>query len=359
MAYLIEYINQGGSMKVIDFRSDTVTKPTQRMREAMYRAEVGDDVYQTDPTTNKLEEYMADLCGKEAALFVPSGTFGNQLSLYTHCNRGDEVILADDCHIVEHETGASAVIAGVQLRTIESIHGMMDLGKVEKTIRKEEDIHFPATRLICIESAFSDGGVMNLSYMQNLRSLADQYQLKIHLDGARVFNAATFLNVDIREVMKYVDTASICLSKGLCAPIGSIVVGDREFIEKARKKRKIMGGGMRQVGIIAAAGYIAAKEMRLRLVEDHENARYLAERLEIISGVEVKRDGLDINMVFFKVTDSKLLALMTPENFEKEGIIINPVENGYFRFVTHYYITREDIDKTINFIIKTKEKTKK
>lgn len=346
-------------MKAIDFRSDTVTKPTQRMREAMYRAEVGDDVYHTDPTANKLQDYMAELCGKEAAIFVPSGTFGNQLALFTHCNRGEEVILAEDCHIVEHETGASAIIAGVQLRTIESRHGMMDLEKVEKAIRKEEDIHYPRTALICIESAFSDGGVMNLKYMEDLRALADKYQLKIHLDGARVFNAATTLDVDIKEIMKYVDTANICLSKGLCAPIGSILVGPKDFVEPAFRKRKIMGGGMRQVGILAAAGYIAAKEMRLRLVEDHENARYLAERLEIISGIEVKKDCLDINMVFFKVTDPKLLTLFTPENFAKEGIVISPAENGYFRFVTHYYISREDIDKTINFIIRQKDQTKR
>lgn len=346
-------------MKKIDFRSDTVTVPTLRMRDAMYRAEVGDDVYGDDPTTNKLQGYMAELCGKEAALFVPSGTFGNQLCLFTHCQRGEEVILAEDCHIIEHETGASAIIAGVQLRSLEAVHGMMNLEKVEKTIRKEEDIHYPKTGLICIENAFSDGGVMDLDYMKALRKLADKYQLKIHLDGARVFNAATSLNVDIKEVLSYVDTASICLSKGLCAPIGSILVGEQDFIDGARRKRKIMGGGMRQLGMMAAAGYIAAKEMRLRLVEDHENARYLAERLEIISGIEVKRDCLDINMVFFKVKDQKLRQLMTAENFAKENIIINPEENGLFRFVTHYYITREDIDRTIAYIIKMKEKIQK
>ena len=346
-------------MRRVDFRSDTVTKPTQRMRDAMYRAEVGDDVYGDDVTTNKLQDYMADLCGKEGALLVPSGTFGNQLALFAHCNRGQEVILAEDCHIVEHEAGGSAVIAGVQLRTLESVHGMMDLDKIEKAIRKEEDIHYPSTALICIESAFSDGGVMKLDYMKDLRHLADKYGLKIHLDGARVFNAATALDLDIKKIMEYVDSASICLSKGLCAPIGSILVGDKDFIASALKKRKIMGGGMRQTGIISAAGYIAAKEMRLRLIEDHDNARYLADRLEIISGIEVQRDRLDINMVFFKVTDPKLLKLMTFDNFAKEDIIINPVENGYFRFVTHYYITKEDIDRTIDFIIKLKEKIQK
>ena len=344
-------------MKMIDFRSDTVTKPTQRMREAMYRAEVGDDVYGTDPTTNRLQDYMAELCDKDAALFVPSGTFGNQLALFTHCKRGDEVILAEDCHIVAHEVGSAAVIAGVQLRTLESRHGMMDLEKVEKAIRKTEDIHFPDTGLICIENAFSDGGVINLEYMRKLRALADKYKLKIHLDGARVFNAATALNVEVKEVLKYVDSANICLSKGLCAPIGSMLVGSKDFIESALKKRKLMGGGMRQVGILAAAGFIAVKEMRLRLIEDHDNARYLAERLDIISGIEVKRDCLDINLIFFKVTDEKLLACLTPEIFAREGILINPEEDGLFRFATHYYIDKEDIDKTIDFIIKIKERT--
>ena len=344
-------------MKMIDFRSDTVTKPTQRMREAMYRAEVGDDVYGTDPTTNRLQDYVAELCDKDAALFVPSGTFGNQLALFTHCKRGDEVILAEDCHIVAHEVGSAAVIAGVQLRTLESRHGMMDLEKVEKAIRKTEDIHFPDTGLICIENAFSDGGVIYLEYMRKLRALADKYKLKIHLDGARVFNAATALNVEVKEVLKYVDSANICLSKGLCAPIGSMLVGSKDFIESALKKRKLMGGGMRQVGILAAAGFIAVKEMRLRLIEDHDNARYLAERLDIISGIEVKRDCLDINLIFFKVTDEKLLACLTPEIFAREGILINPEEDGLFRFATHYYIDKEDIDKTIDFIIKIKERT--
>lgn len=341
--------------KIIDFRSDTVTKPTQRMREAMYRAEVGDDVYHTDPTMNALQEYMAELCGKDGAIFVPSGTFGNQLALYTHCDRGNEVILAEDCHIVEHEAGAAAIIAGVQLRTLESVHGMMDLAKVQRAIRKEEDIHFPKTGLIAIESAFSDGAVMTLDYMKQLRALADQYNLKIHLDGARVFNAATALNVEVREILQYVDSANICLSKGLCAPVGSMLVGDAAFIQEAFKKRKIMGGGMRQVGILAAAGFIAVKEMRLRLIEDHDHARYLAERLDIISGIEVLKDRLDINLVFFKVTDPKLLSLMTKERFEREGIWINDQEEGLFRFVTHYFVDKADIDRAVDFIIKIKE----
>lgn len=346
-------------MKNIDFRSDTVTHPTHRMREAMYRAEVGDDVYGDDPTVNKLQDYMAELCGMEAALFVPSGTFGNQLCLFTHCERTDEVILSQDCHIVQHETGAAAIIAGVNLRTIEGPGGKMPLAQIEKNIRKAKDIHFPETKLICLENAFSDGKVIDIEYMKSVREIADKYGIKIHLDGARLFNAITSLNCDIKEMLAQVDSVSICLSKGLCAPIGSVIVGTKEFIEASKKKRKLLGGGMRQAGLLAAAGYIAAKEMRLRLVEDHENAKYLAQRLEIISGIEVLKSNLDINMVFFKITDSQLRSVMTPENFLKGGILINPEEEGVMRFVTHYYISKESIDKAIDFIIKLKEKVKR
>lgn len=346
-------------MKMIDFRSDTVTHPTHRMRDAMYRAEVGDDVYGDDPTVNKLQDYMAELCGKEAALFVPSGTFGNQLCLFTHCNRSDEVILSEDCHIVQHETGAAAIISGVNLRTIEGPGGKMALSKIEKTIRKEKDIHYPETKLICLENAFSDGKVIDLEYMKSVREIADKYELKVHLDGARLFNAVTSLNCDIKEMLAQVDSGSICLSKGLCAPVGSIIVGTKDFIEEAKKKRKLLGGGMRQSGLLAAAGYIAAKEMRLRLIEDHENAKYLAQRLEIISGIEVLKSNLDINMVFFRITDLQLKKVMTPDNFEKAGILINPEEDGMMRFVTHYYISKESIDKTIDYIIKLKEKSKR
>ena len=346
-------------MKLIDFRSDTVTRPTKRMRDAMCRAEVGDDVYGDDETVNSLQKYVAELCGMEAALFVPSGTFCNQLALFTHCNRGDEVILPDECHIVQHEAGSAAIISGVNLRTLPTNNGKIDLAKVESSIRKERDIHYPVTKLICLENAFSDGTVVDLDYMRKMKTLANKYNLKIHLDGARFFNAVTALNCDIKDITENVDSINICLSKGLCAPIGSMLVGKKDFIEEALYKRKIMGGGMRQVGIIAAAGQIAVKEMRLRLVEDHDNARYLAERLDVISGIEVLKNKLDINMVFFKITDDKLRRIFTFENFEKYGILINPEENGLFRFVTHYYITRDSIDETIKFIIKLKEKAQR
>lgn len=336
-------------MQFIDLRSDTVTFPTQRMREAMLDAPVGDDVYEDDPTMIQLEEYAANLAGKEAALFTPSGTFANQLALFTHCKRGDEVILPNDCHVVMHEVGAASVIAGVQLRTMPARHGVMDVKSVERAIR-EEDIHCPETGLICMENAYSDGTVISLEDMRSIFSVAKAHNIPLHMDGARVFNAAAVLNVEAKEILRYTDSAMFCLSKGLCAPAGSMLVGTKEFIAKARKKRKLMGGGMRQVGLLGAAGLIALKEMRIRLVEDHENAKYLAEELSKIPGIEVDKDCLDINMVFFKVQDDHLRGKMTMQNFLKHGIKINPEEDGAFRFVTHYYVGKEDIEKVLEVI---------
>lgn len=339
-------------MKYIDLRSDTVTKPTERMREAMFHAEVGDDVYEDDRTTNELEGYAAQLLGKERSLFVPSGTFANQLALFTHCNRGEEVILPNTCHIVQHEAGGSAVIAGVQLRTIEAKNGRMPIEKIEAAIRKEEDIHYPKTSLICLENAFSDGSVLDLGYMKEVYELAKKYDLNIHLDGARYFNAQVALNTDPKEIANYADSVNLCLSKGLCAPIGSLLLGDKKFIGRARIKRKIMGGGMRQVGVLAAPAMISLREMRLRLVEDHENAKYMAEKLESIPGIKVMRQSLDINMVFFKITSESLRRKLTVEEMLKYDILINPEEDGLMRFVTHYYVSREDVDKVVDSIWK-------
>lgn len=333
-------------MKNIDFRSDTVTKPTDEMRESMKNAVVGDDVYEDDITTNKLQEYAKNLLGKEAALFVPSGTFSNQLALFTHIKRGQEVILSEECHIIEHEAGAGAIIAGAQFRTLPSFHGKMDIEKIEMTIRKTEDIHYPKTALICLENAFSDGTVLDLEYMKQVFDISRKYNIKVHLDGARFFNAVTALSCKAEDLAKYADSISCCLSKGLCAPIGSLLVGSKEFIDEARKKRKIMGGGMRQTGVLAAPGLIALKKMRLRLIEDHDNAKYLSDKLSTLP-VSVMKDNLDINMVFFKVTDEKALKIFEPERLKEKGILINPVENGLFRFVTHYWINKEDIDYTV------------
>ncbi len=332
--------------KLIDFRSDTVTKPTQAMREAMYKAPVGDDVYEDDATTNELQKLAAEITGKEAALFVPSGTFGNQLCLYTHANRGDEVIVDENAHIIYHEAGASAVIAGVQLRAYPSPDGVIDPQEIERRVRVGDDIHEPKTALICVENARADGRVTDMDMLRKIRDISNRYDIPVHMDGARIFNAASYLGVSVKDFAPYYDSMSFCLSKGLCAPVGSLVVGTERFIQLARRKRKQMGGGMRQTGILAAAGIVALKEMTARVKEDHENAVYLADKLAEIPGVEITNaDGLHINMVFFRITPMVNSAELVSE-MRKAGIIISPDENGIYRFVTHYWIDRKDIDRT-------------
>ena len=262
---------------LIDFRSDTVTEPTPEMRLAMAEAIVGDDVYEEDLTTIRLEKTAADMTGKEAGLFVPSGTMGNQLALFTHAERGEEVILPEDCHIVIHEVAAASVIAGVQLRCLPTRHGEMDYADVVRTVRTElHDIHCPRTALICYENADSKGQVRKKEYMLRVKEIAEQFGIAVHIDGARIFNAAIANQTNIKELAQYADSISICLSKGLCSPIGSVLVGSRNFITQARKKRKLLGGGMRQSGFLAAPGLISLTKMSQRLEEDHDNAQYLA-----------------------------------------------------------------------------------
>ncbi|WP_125154676.1 low-specificity L-threonine aldolase [Clostridium rectalis] len=330
-------------MNFIDLRSDTVTEPTKTMRDAMYNAKVGDDVYGDDPTVNELENFAAKLVGKESALFVPSGTFGNQLSLFTHCKRGDEVILGEDSHILMHEVGAPAIIAGVQLRALKTNKGILNPIDIKNTIRGE-DIHFPDTGLICVENAYSNGKVIPLSNMKDIYNLAKNNNLPVHLDGARLFNAASYLKVPAKEITKYCDSVMFCLSKGLCAPVGSILAGNKDFIKKARKKRKIMGGGLRQAGILAAAGLIALQDMPKHLEDDHNKALLLGKKLCEIPGINVKLDDIDINMVFFKINNTNYDMNSLSKHLYDRGIKINGPENGFMRFVTHYWITIEHID---------------
>lgn len=330
--------------KFIDLRSDTVTEQPDFMKEAMMNALVGDDVYGDDPTVNELEKLAAKIVGKEAALFVPSGTFGNQLALFTHCPRGSEVILGDSCHIVAHEVGGAAVIAGVQLRTIDCPNGILSVDSIKKKIRRAaDDIHFPDTSLICIENAHSSGKVVPLETMAKIYSLAKENNLPVHMDGARVFNAATSLNVDIKEVVQYCDSVMFCLSKGLCAPVGSILAGTKEFIDMARKKRKLMGGGLRQAGFLAAAGIVALKEMSTRLSEDHTNAKLLASELSKLPELEVKTDEVEINMVFFKFKNEDINSQELVQFFHDNNVKINGPENGEMRFVTHYWVKEEHV----------------
>lgn len=332
-------------MKYIDLRSDTVTKPTPAMLAAMMSAEVGDDVFADDPTTIRLEAICADLLGKEASLFVPSGTFSNQLALFTHCRQGEEVILDHNAHIVQHESGASAVIAGVQLFMLAGKNGIWDLNDLKRAI-KVQSVSTTRTALISIENAFG-GSVLPLEYMRKVFEIAKERNLPVHLDGARIFNAATALNCDVRELAKYADSVSVCLSKGLASPIGTMLVGTKDFIEAARFKRKLMGGGMRQTGILAACGIISLERMSKRLQEDHDNAAYMAELLRKIPGVRIDEAQRAINMVFFDVDNEKKHGL---EQFLFiNGVKILPYE-GAFRFVTHNDLDREAIARAIGLV---------
>lgn len=327
---------------IIDIRSDTVTQPTPEMRRAMAEAPVGDDVYGDDPTVNRLEKLAAELSGKEAALFVPSGTMGNQLAIMTHTRRGDAVVCGRNAHVLVHEVGASAILSGVTLDPVDSPDDIIHPPLLEKAIR-ENDIHCPPTTLLCVENALATGRVVPLEEMEAIYAAAKAHGLMVHMDGARLFNAAVALDVPAAEVAKYTDSVMFCLSKGLCAPVGSMLAGSREFIARARKNRKILGGAMRQCGILAAAGILALTRMPEQLREDHENAAWLRQRIAGIPGVHVKADGIQINMVFFTLDHPEELVRALPEKFLERGVKINGISAGEFRFVTNHDVTREDL----------------
>jgi threonine aldolase len=342
------------SMEFIDLRSDTVTMPTTEMLDAMRSAMAGDDVYGDDPTVNLLERRSAEILGKQDAIFVPSGTFGNQLAILTHTLRGDEVLIQEQNHIIMHEVGASAVIAGVQLRFLSGTSGTIDIDELKKLYRSE-DIHHPRTGLICMENPHSNGNVVPLKNMQNVFDFAKSVNVPVHLDGARVFNAAVAMNINAKDIADYADSVMVCFSKSLCAPIGSIVAGKKEFIEKARKNRKLMGGGMRQAGYIAAPCLVSLEKMTKRLDDDHKNAKYLAKRLEETNVFEVFNNRLDVNMVFFKLKEKAGFQQAFNEKLFQEYLFNNKIKisesyNNEFRFVTHYYITKDKIDYVLEII---------
>ncbi|HQE66225.1 MAG TPA: low-specificity L-threonine aldolase [Bacillota bacterium] len=336
-------------MRYIDLRSDTVTQPTDEMREAMAKAIVGDDVYGDDPTVCLLEKKAAVYAGKEAALFVPSGTMGNQLAVMTHTKRGNEIIAEENCHIIQHEVGAVAILSSAMVRTIRGEKGVMNPQDVLNAIRGN-DIHYPETGLICMENALSNGTVVPLEVMKEIYTIARNHNIPVHLDGARLFNAAAYLGVDAAQITQYTDSVMFCLSKGMCAPVGSMLAGSKEFIEKARKNRKILGGGMRQAGILAAAGLIALEKMSKRLHIDHENAKYLAERLMSIPGIKLDYKDVQIDMVFFDMEETGISSDKLVDELFKKGIKINGAEGGLMRFVTNNDVTREDIDYTVQCI---------
>lgn len=334
-------------MNYIDFRSDTVTQPTEEMRKAMYEAPVGDDVYKDDPTVRKLEELAIDITGMEEALFVVSGTMGNQISIMSHTKLGDEIIVSSSSHIVKYEVGAAARLSGVNYAMVSNPdHRIKKEDILSKT--RSIDIHFPDTSLVCIENSIgADGTVMTLEEMKGIYDLAKENNLAVHLDGARIFNAATYLDVEVKDIARYADSITFCLSKGLCSPVGSILCGSKEFIDRARKMRKILGGGMRQAGVLAACGIISLEKMSKRLKEDHDNARYMAEKLNEIEGFYIDIDKLQTNLVFCKIDREGFNPDVFKERLLKKGIKIGGYDSQQLRFATHNDISREDIDFTI------------
>ncbi|MGL0923623.1 low-specificity L-threonine aldolase [Vibrio vulnificus] len=324
----------------MDFRSDTVTRPTPAMREAMANAIVGDDVYGDDPTVNELEAFAANEAGFEAALFTTSGTQANLLGLMAHCERGDEYLCGQQAHNYRYEAGGAAVLGSIQPQPIENNpDGTLPFDKLTAAI-KPDDSHFARTKLLSLENTIN-GKVLPLSYLQEARAFVNKHNLKLHLDGARVYNAATALDVPVRDIAQYFDSMTICLSKGLGAPVGSLLLGSKEYIAKARRLRKMVGGGMRQAGILAAAGKLALTEQVAQLKVDHANAKALAQGLSELPGVHVNPDFVQTNIVFAKLDDSVDIDTIA-QKLAEESIIITP--GNPIRFVTHKDISRQDID---------------
>lgn len=329
-------------MKTIDLRSDTVTKPSAEMRQVMATAEVGDDVYGEDPTVNRVEAMVADMTGTEAALFVSSGTQGNLLALLAHCQRGDEYIAGQQAHNYRYEGGGAAMLGGIQPQPLEfSADGSLDLDLVAAFI-KPDDSHFARTRLLSLENTQA-GKALPLDYLGQAREFVDRHGLGLHLDGARAFNAAVFCRCTIAELVKPFDTVSLCLSKGLGTPVGAVLCGKRELLERARRLRKVVGGGMRQAGILAAAGIYALEHNIERLKDDHQNAALLAEGLSGIAGLSVRREDNQTNMVFLDLPEVQAMALK--EHLAEKGILIGAGQT--VRLVTHLDIGSADISRVV------------
>jgi len=338
-------------MKVIDLRSDTVTHPTPEMRKAMFEAEVGDDVYGEDPTVNGLEAMAARMMGKEAALFTTSGTQSNLIAVLTHTNHGDEIILGDEAHIFWYEVGGASVLGGVIMHTVPTDScGRLNLDDIDRAIRSK-DIHYPQTALICLENTHNrcGGAVLTTDYTNEVCNLAHRRGLKVHLDGARIFNAAAALGVPACALAQSVDSVTVCLSKGLSAPVGSLLCGSKGFVERARKFRKMLGGGMRQAGVIAGAGIVALETMIDRLAEDHANARRLAQGLTGIRGITLAQDDIPTNIVMFHLSP-ELSVVEFMEGLEKAGVKIGLRDGRPFRAVTHRMVSSSDIDGALTRI---------
>ena len=333
---------------LIDLRSDTVTQPTPAMRKVMAEAEVGDDVFGEDPTVNALQEKVAHLLGKEASLFVPSGTMANQLSIKSHTQSGDEVIIELSSHPYNFEGGAGAALSGIQFQCLKGVRGILDASQIEEAIRPA-DHHFPVTRLVCLENTHNRGGgsIYPLEKISEIYRLAKSKGLLLHLDGARLWNASMATGIKPEEYAQWADSVSVCLSKGLGAPIGSLVAGSKSFIDRVHRFRKMFGGGMRQAGIIAAAGIYALDHHIERLKDDHQNARRLAVGLKEFKGVSIDPKHVETNIVIFDVSNTGMTGAQVSEAMKKEGVLIHAFSRTQIRLVTHLDITSEDIETAL------------
>ena len=332
----------------IELRSDTFTKPTPAMREAIAGAEVGDDVFCEDPTINKLEEKVAAMTGKEAALFVASGTMGNQVAIASHTRPGEEVICDSEAHIFWYEAGGPAFLSGVQLKTVEGKDGILRQEQIQEAIRPE-NIHFPPTSLICLENTLNRAGgrVFPLDEMEKIKKLAEEHEIKVHVDGARLWNAAVATGIPLAEYGRCSDSISLCFSKGLGAPVGSILVGDSAFVERARRVRKIFGGGMRQAGIIAAGALHALEYHYPLLKQDHTHAGRLAEAVGSHDGIEIDLGATQTNIIIMRITSHSFNAEQLAENLRKKGVLVLALGERMLRAVTHIHLSEEDIENAI------------
>ena len=334
-------------MEIIDLRSDTVTQPTPAMRRAMFEAAVGDDVFGDDPTVNELERRAAALLGKEAAVFVASGTMGNIAAILSHTRRGDEVIVGSESHILLAEVGGAGALAGAVLRPLPNdARGRLDPDQVAATIRTD-NVHFPRTGLVCLENTHNrcGGAALTAADIAAVAGIAHDHGIPVHLDGARIFNAAIALGVPVGDLAAPADSISFCISKGLAAPVGALLCGSREFVPEARRNRKMLGGGMRQVGILAAAGLVALDTMVDRLAEDHAHARFLARGLAELPGIVIDPDTVETNIVFFRVVDEP--AASFARRLAEIGVLANAAGPGTIRMVTHYGIEQRHIEDAL------------
>ncbi len=334
------------NVEFIDLRSDTVTLPTEEMLEASRHAALGDDVFGEDPTVNELQELAARKMGKEAALLVPSGTQANLVSLMTNCKRGDQVFVEKEAHIYWYEAGGISAIAGLLPWRLKSDRGAIDPTDLEAAIRPK-NVHFPEPSLVCIENSHNryGGAIVKPEQIKALGAVSREHGLKLYMDGARIFNAAVGLGVDVKEFTKHVDNLMFCLSKGLSCPIGSLVVGSQEHIEKARRNRKLLGGGMRQAGVIAAFGIVALEKMISRLKEDHDNAKFLAQKISRIEGIKLNLENVQTNMVSFELNAAKISDTMFLTGLKERGVLALAQSKNKIRLVTHYGIRQEHVEK--------------